>query len=399
MVRLSRRAENVLQSEIRAMTYECARVEGINMAQGVCDLAIPSSVIEGAKAAMDAGRNIYTPAEGFVELRDAIAAATQARYGLSVDPDAEIMISSGATGAFHSTAHALLDPGDEVILFEPYYGYHAASLKAMGCRVRYVRLEPPGWRVNWEALGRTINSRTRAVVLSNPSNPTGKVFRRDELERLARFARQHDLVVFSDEIYEHFVYDGLTHIPPASIDALRERTVTISGFSKIFSITGWRLGYAIAPPEVIQAATQYNDLVYVCPPAPLQLGAARGVLELGVEFYREVAREHRVKRDRFCAALRQAGLTPHRPEGAYYVMADISGVPGADDRERALWILERTGVACVPGRAFYHDDAGRNLARFCFAKKSEVLEEACDRIARLALPARSVSEKAMDSKM
>mgnify|MGYP001068303293 CR=1 FL=1 len=387
-LRISQRAGSVSQSEIRAMTNECVRVDGINMAQGVCDLAIPPSVIEGAKNAMDEGLNTYTPADGFAELREAIAAKLRARYDLAVDPHAEVMVSSGATGAFYTTAHALLNPGDEVILFEPYYGYHAAALDAMGCKVRYVRLEPPRWGLDWEVLESTINHRTRAIVLSNPSNPTGKVFRRDELERLARCVRKHNLVLFSDEIYEHFVYDDLTHLPPAKIEGLRERTVTISGFSKIFSVTGWRLGYAVAPPEVIRAATQFNDLIYVCPPAPLQLGAARGVLDLNDDFYREVAREHRVKRDRFCTALKQAGLTPFRPEGAYYVMADISDVPGADDKERALWILEETGVACVPGRAFYHDDAGRRLARFCFAKQSQVLEDACDRIARLVLPAK-----------
>ncbi len=384
-IRLSRQAGNVLQSEIRAMTRECAHSGGINMAQGVCDLAIPPSVMEGAKAAMEAGRNTYTPADGLGELRDAIAAKLASAYGFGVDPQAEVMVSSGATGAFYSTAQALLDPGDEVILLEPYYGYHAATLAAMGCRARYVRLDPPDWRLDWEALERTITERTRAIVLSNPSNPSGKVFRRDELERLAEIVRKHHLIVFSDEIYEHFIYDGLSHVPPATIEGLRERTVTISGFSKIFSVTGWRLGYAVAPPEVIRAATQFNDLVYVCAPAPLQLGAARGLLELGDGFYREVAREHGVKRDRFCAALEQAGLAPYRPQGAYYVMADIAGVPGADDRQRALWLLEKTGVACVPGRAFYHDESGRDLARFCFAKKSEVLEEACERMARLAL--------------
>lgn len=382
-LRLSHRSGNIMQSEIRAMTGECKRLDGINMAQGVCDLPIPPAVIEGAKAAIDGGMNTYTATEGLAPLRDAIAQKMQRDYGMGVARE-DVLVSQGATGAFYSTAQTLLDEGDEVILLEPYYGYHAATLRAIGCRLAYVRMSPPEWKLEREALERAVSLKTRAVVISNPGNPSGKVFRREELTMLGEFCAAHDLVLFSDEIYEHFVYDGLAHTPPASLPGLRERTVTLSGFSKIFSITGWRLGYAIAPPEVIARAAQFNDLVYVCAPAPLQLGAAEGVVKLEREFYREVAEDHRLKRDRFCDVLEKIGLKPVIPQGAYYVMADISAVEGADDREKALNLLRRSGVASVPGRAFYHDNGGSALARFCFAKREADLEEACRRLEAFA---------------
>ncbi|MGM0594783.1 MAG: pyridoxal phosphate-dependent aminotransferase [Pseudomonadota bacterium] len=381
-LRLSHRSRNILQSEIRAMTAECRRLEGINMAQGVCDLPIPQTVIDGAKAAIDGGVNSYTAAEGLAELRDAIVGKMQRFYGMSVARE-EVMVSLGATGAFYSTAQALLDVGDAVILLEPYYGYHAATLRALGCEIDTVRMQPPAWSLQREALEAAIKPNTRAIVISNPSNPSGKVFSREELEMLAELCQAHNLVLFSDEIYEHFVYGEAEHIPPATLPSLRERTVTLSGFSKIFSVTGWRLGYAIAPEAVIARAAQFNDLVYVCPPAPLQCGAAQGLLQLPPQFYRRIAAEHEVKRERFCQALRSAGLEPVVPQGAYYVMADISALPGADDREKVLDLLARTGVASVPGRAFYHDDGGLNLARFCYAKRDDELEEACRRLSRL----------------
>jgi len=358
------------------------RLQGINMAQGVCDLPVPESVLNGAKQAMDDGYNIYTATEGLPELRRAIAEKMKQFYKLDVSPS-EVLISQGATGAFYTTAQALLDEGDEVVLLEPYYGYHASTLAALGCGLKYARLDPPHWQLTREILEKALSSRTRAILISNPSNPSGKVFSQEELEMLRDICIEHDLVLFSDEIYEHFIYDGRKHIPPALIPGMRERTVTISGFSKIFSVTGWRLGYAMAPPEVIEAAAQFNDLVYVCAPAPLQLGVAQGLAELPFEFYQKIAEEHEEKRNRFCAVLEEIGLKPAVPQGAYYVMADVTHIPGNDDREKALYILEKTGVASVPGRAFYHDESGKNLVRFCFAKEPVVLEDACYRLEKL----------------
>jgi aminotransferase len=382
ILKLSQRSQHISQSEIRSMSIECMKMQGINMAQGVCDLPVPESVLNGAKRAMDNGYNIYTASEGLPEPRQAIAEKMNLFYKLDVSPS-EVLISQGATGAFYSTAQALLDEGDEVILLEPYYGYHAATIAALGCGLSYARLDPPDWQLTRETLEQAVNSKTRAILISNPSNPSGKVFSSEELLLLRDICIEHDLILFSDEIYEHFIYDGRKHIPPASLPGMRERTVTLSGFSKIFSVTGWRLGYAMAPAHVIDAAARFNDLVYVCAPAPLQLGVAAGLAELPVQFYKNIADEHQEKRNRFCSVLEQIGLNPAVPQGSYYVMADVSGIPGNDDREKALYILKRTGVASVPGRAFYHDECGKNLVRFCFAKEVDILEDACRRLEKL----------------
>ncbi len=381
-IRKSQRCAGISQSQIRAMTRECQRVEGINMAQGICDLDVPDCVIAGARDAMDAGANIYTAPEGTPELREAVAAKLSRTHGLDLNPNSEIMISAGATGAFYAVCLALLDPGDEVILFEPYYGYHVSTLHSLGCVPRYVRLQAPDWHLAPAALSDAITPATRAIVVNTPANPSGKVFSLEELNVIAEVAQAHDLAVLTDEIYEHFVYDGRSHVPPVSVPALADRTITISGLSKVFSITGWRLGYAVGPADVIGPATHLNDMVYVCGPSPLQLGAARGLNELSPDYYRAISDEHEVKRDQFCEVLTSVGLTPHVPEGAYYVLADIAELPGGDDHARAMHILERTGVASVPGRAFFADDAGVGLTRFCFAKKQEVLDEACERILR-----------------
>lgn len=381
-LKISQRGKDIAQSEIRAMSRECLRLEGINMAQGVCDLPVPASVFEGAKRAMDDGYNIYTASEGLPGPRQAIAEKMHRFYGMEVAVD-EVLISQGATGAFYTTAQAVLNEGDGVVLLEPYYGYHAATLKALGCELSFARMHLPHRELSREDLEQAIGPTTRAIMISNPSNPSGKVYSLEELEVLRSVCLEHDLILFSDEIYEHFIYDGLTHIPPATLPDMRERTITLSGFSKIFSVTGWRLGYAVAPPHVIEAAARFNDLVYVCAPAPLQMGIAQGLVELPQEFYAKIAAEHEEKRDKFCEVLDRIGLTPAIPQGSYYVMTDVSAIPGADDREKALFILEQTGVASVPGRAFYHDESGKNLVRFCFAKEPDVLDDACKRLEKL----------------
>jgi aminotransferase len=381
-MKLSDRSTTIAQSEIRSMTRACNAVGGINMAQGVCDLEVPRVVIEGAKRAMDEGINIYTPTEGLPVLRQAIASKMKRFYDVDISSD-QVLVSDGATGAFYTACMALLNAGDEVILFEPYYGYHRSTLSSMGAVPIFVRLESPHWELDMKALEAVVTSKTRAMVICNPANPSGKIFTKEELEQIGAFAQKYDLIVFADEMYEHFLYDGVKHITALSIESLRDRCVVLSGFSKVFSITGWRLGYAIAPVEVIEAMAQFNDLIYVCAAAPLQMGAAHGLEKLGAEYYRELSSVHQMKRDLFCEALRDAGLNPSVPSGAYYVMTDISGIAGADDFEKVMAILEKTGVAAVPGRAFYHDDGGKNMARFCYSKPLEVLEDAAQRIRRL----------------
>lgn len=378
-MKLSQRSGTIEQSHIRSMTKACNALSGINMAQGVCDLDVPREVIEGAYRAMNEGINIYTPTEGLPRLRNAIAAKMKRFYEVEIAPE-QVLVSDGATGAFYTACMALLNPLDEVILFEPYYGYHRSTLTSLEIVPTFVRLEAPEWTLDMNALEAIVTPKTRAMVICNPANPSGKVYTREELEQIGVFAEKHDLIVFADEMYEHFLYGDVVHITALCVPVLKERCVVLSGFSKVFSITGWRLGYAIAPIHVIEAMAQLNDLIYVCAPAPLQIGAAVGLESLGDEYYTELARIHEHKRDLFCDALRDAGLNPSVPNGAYYVMTDVSAVAGSDDFEKAMEILGRTGIASVPGRAFYHDDAGKNMVRFCYSKPLEVLEEAAERI-------------------
>lgn len=381
---LSRRNACVMQSEIRNMTLECNRIKGINLSQGVCDTPVPKEVIAGAKQAMDGGINIYTNYAGLKDLRAAIAEKHRRFYGMDVNPENEIIVSAGATGVFYCACFALLDPGDEVIVFEPYYGYHVSTLNVLGAVPVYVRMEPPDWRFSMDDLEKAISPRTKGIIINTPANPSGKVFSLSELENLAAFAVRHDLFVFTDEIYEHFLYDGLIHMPPAKLPGMKERTITISGASKMFSVTGWRLGWCISSAKFSQAIGFFNDLVYVCAPAPLQMGVAAGIMKLGNDYYESLSTDFDKKRTMICEALKVAGLRPYIPGGSYYVLADISSIPGGSSKEKALYILHKTGVASVPGNAFYHDDSGENLARFCFAKEDHILKEACHRLALLA---------------
>ena len=378
-MKLSNRAKNIAQSEIRAMSILCNEKKGLNMAQGLCDLEVPLPVVQGAKEGIDSGKNTYTSAYGNYKLRAAIAKKQNDFYDQGVEVD-NVLVSLGATGAFYATALSLLNEGDEVILFEPYYGYHVATLESIGCKITYIRTTPPLYDIDFNYLKSKISEDTKAILICNPSNPSGKVYTREELESLSEIINQNDLFLFSDEMYEHFIYDGLEFISALSIESLKESTVVISGFSKIYSITGWRLGYAITQKKIIDAASAFNDLVYVCPPAPLQNGILKGLNELPKSYYTDVAIEHQVKRDKFIKALNDSGLSAEYVKGAYYVLADISKLEGEDDKEKVVNLLEKTGIAAVPARAFYQDSKGINLARFCFSKKEEELDIAIERL-------------------
>jgi aminotransferase len=365
------------------MSIECDRIEGINLSQGVCDTEIPLSVRREAQEAIETGVNTYTHYAGFPELREAIAVKQKKFTGMNVNPETEIIVSAGATGALYCACLALLNPGDEVIVFEPFYGYHISTLVATGAVPVYVRMSPPDWSFLMADLEGVVTSKTRGIIINTPANPSGKVFTEAELKQLADFAARHDLFVFTDEIYEHFLYDGRKHIPPATLPGMWERTITISGLSKTFSITGWRIGYSICDARWAQTIGYFSDLVYVCAPAPLQTGVAKGLLTLETSYYENLSKEYAKKRDLICNGLSMVGLKPNIPQGAYYVLADISSLPGKNSKERAMYLLRETGVACVPGEAFYHDDSGENLARFCYAKEDCVLEEASRRLANL----------------
>lgn len=384
-LKLSKRHKWVIQSEIRNMSIECDRLGGINLSQGICDTEVPLEVRRGAHEAIEMGINSYTRYDGLRELREAIAKKQKIFTGLEINPEKEIVVSGGSTGALYCACLALLDPGDEVILFEPYYGYHLQTILATEAVPIFVRLTPPNWSFSRQDLVRVVTPRTRGIIVNTPANPSGKVFNRADLEIISDFAIEYDLFVFTDEIYEHFVYDGEKHIPPATLPGMKERTITVSGLSKTFSITGWRVGYCICDSRWTQAIGYFSDLIYVCAPAPLQVGVARGLMALGPDYYQKISKEYINKRDRLCNALSKGGLEPYVPKGAYYVLSDISKLPGNSSKERAMYLLEKTGVACVPGGAFYHDEGGENLGRFCFAKEDSVLDEACRRIERLKL--------------
>jgi aminotransferase len=377
---LSSRAERIVQAEIRSMSIECEKVGGINLAQGVCDTEIPAPVRQAAHEAIETGINSYTRYDGLAVLRDAISRKMRDYNGIPADPETEIVVSTGSTGAFYCACLALLNPGDEIILFEPYYGYHVNTLLAVEAVPRYVTLQPPDWRFRAEDLESAITPRTRAIVVNTPANPSGKVFTRLELEEIADAARRHDFFVFTDEIYEYFLYDGGQHISPGALPGMAERTITISGLSKTYSITGWRIGYSVAQPQWSRMIGYMNDLVYVCAPAPLQAGVARGLEELTPAYYKSLGLEYVRKRDLICQALDNAGLVPFIPAGAYYVLADASRVSGAGSKEKAMNLLRRTGVASVPGEAFFRGSGGDNLLRFCFAKSDGDLAEACRRL-------------------
>jgi len=379
----SRRSLRIRPSPIRTMSVECAKLGGINLAQGICDTPVPEPVRRAAQEAIESGANAYTRAEGADALREAVAKKLRRHWGVEYEP-AEILITSGATGAFYSAALALLEPGDEVLLFEPYYGYHRNTLAALDLGVKLVPLEPPEWRFDPAALERSIGPRTRALVINTPVNPCGKVFTREELDALAEIAQRRDLIVFTDEVYEHFVFDGRCHRSPAAVPGMRERTIAISALSKTFAITGWRIGWIAAPRTLTDAFAAVNDLVYVCAPTPLQLGCARALEELGEDYYLGIAREYQRKRDRFCEALRSAGLPPYLPQGSYFALADVSRLPGRSGLDRALHLLRSAGLASVPGEAFFDGPEAARTARFCFGKTDADLEEACLRLERLA---------------
>jgi aminotransferase len=381
---LNQRMAGLAYSEIRAMTQACIEAKGLNMAQGVCDTPVPPTVLRAAALAMEQGKNVYSRFDGLPELRQAIAKKLVQYNGIVADPETDVTVSAGATGAFHCACLALLDPGDEVILFEPYYQYHISALLAVEAVPVVVKMRGPDWSFSVADIEHVITPRTRAIIVNSPGNPSGKVFSRNELENIAAIAQQHDLFVLTDEIYEYFLYDGRTHMSLATLPGMADRTITLGGYSKTFSITGWRIGYSVAAARWAQAIGAMNDLLYVCAPTPLQAGVAVGIQELPDSFYRDLARDYQQKRDRFCQALAKAGLTPSIPQGAYYVLADASRLPGTTGKARAMFLLETIGLAGVPGEAFFSGVEGKQFIRFSYAKIDSDIDDACRRLARLA---------------
>ena len=376
MTQISNRLKGLVQSDIRRMSRECERVSGINLGQGICDLPTIPELVEGATEAISSSKATYSKFEGIDVLREKIARKIERFNGFRVDPSTEVIVTVGSTGGFAAAALATLNPGDEVILFEPYYGYHLNTLKVLGIETKFVPLQMPDWSIDFDLLRRTFTRKTKGIVVCTPSNPCGKVFTREELEKIGALCREFNAVAFTDEIYEYIVYDGRRHLSMASI--ARDVTITISGFSKTFSITGWRIGYVVADAQIAKSIGLVNDLFYVCAPTPLQWGVARA-LDIGEEYYRNLAIDYQKKRDMLAEALDEGGFTPYVPQGAYYMLAEVPE-EFANAREAADALIETAHVASVPGPSFYASSRGDRLLRFCFAKDFEALEEACRRL-------------------
>jgi aminotransferase len=379
-IELSKKSAKIIRSEIREMSIACKEQNGINLAQGVCDMETPSVLFNGAIEAFNKNFNSYTQAEGTYEIREAIAQKEFRDKGLVLDAG-NIVLSNGATGAFYSAVLATLNAGDSVIVFEPYYGYHVATLAFAGINIKYVRMDSKNfWSFSTDDIIKQIDKTTRAFIINTPSNPSGKVFSRKELQTLGEIADRYNLFVISDEIYEYFVYDGKKHISPMQIETLKDRTIIVGGFSKSFSITGWRIGYSIASSQVSAAITQFNDLIYVCSPSPFQHAAAAALHELKPQYYENLRDMHFQKREIFCDTLEDLGLNPFVPDGSYYVLADIGKIKAKTSKERALIFLAKTGIAGVPGSAFYHDNFGDDYIRFCFAKEMSIINDVCEKL-------------------
>lgn len=384
--RFASRVRDLVQSDIRRMSRECDRLGGINLGQGICDQPVPAAVKAAAIAAVEADQSAYTRLDGIDELRRRIARKMRDMNGVACDPDGGVVVTIGSTGAFVAACLALLEPGDEVVVFAPFYGYHVNILTLCGARPRFVDLRPPDWSFEADALRAAFSPRTRLVVVNTPSNPTGKVFRDSELALIGDLCREHDVLALTDEIYEYILYDGNRHISLASLPGMAERTITLSGFSKTYNMTGWRLGYAVGPPPLLEKVGVLSDLLAICAPTPLQ-HALVAAFDLPPSYYADLSRDYARKREVSLAACRDAGFEPVPPQGSYYFLMDVSRLGARDDREAAALILERAGVATVPGGSFFpRPEDGRHLVRLCFAKRDADLEEACARLRRLAVP-------------
>ena len=372
------------------MTRLCQRHDGVNLAQGFPDFAAPEELKQAAASALRADVNQYAISWGAKRLRDALVAKTRRVTALEFDPETEVTVCCGSTECMAATLLAIVDPGDEVIVFEPYYENYGPDAILCDARPRFVRLREPDWSYDPAELKAAFTNRTRAIVLNTPNNPTGKVFRRAELEHIAALCRKWNVVAVTDEIYEHILYDGERHVPLASLDGMRERTVTISGASKTYSVTGWRVGWCLAPPALTNAIRKVHDFLTVGAPAPLQEAVA-AALELPESYYRDLAVRYRERRDFLVPALEAAGFRAFSPRGAYYVMTDISAFGFDDDVSFARHLVAEIGVAAVPGSSFYSDPAtGRQRLRFHFARRRETLESAVQRLGRLGSRAPAV---------
>lgn len=380
---LSEKATRFTESVIRGMSVEARKHGAINLAQGMPDFPAPAEVKDAACRAIQADINQYAITWGSRPLREAVAEHAAWHLGLSVDPEAEITVTCGSTEAMLVALMGLINPGDEVILSQPFYENYWPDCVIAGATPRFAAVRPPDWSFDPDELASAFNDRTKAIILCNPNNPTGKVFDRAELEHVAALCRKWDVIAITDEIYEHILYDGRPHVALASLDGMRERSVTIGGMSKTYGVTGWRVGTILAPPHLTAAFRQLHDFVSIGAAAPLQEAGAVAY-RLPRNYYDRLASDYQARRDRFCGALLEIGFDLQMPQGAYYVMTDISAFGASDDVAFAQHLVRDVGVATVPGSSFFLDKAlGRQYIRFCFCKLESTLDEAIKRLKSL----------------
>ena len=379
----SGRASGLVESVIREMTRLAFLHGAVNLSQGYPDFPAPNEIKEAAKRAIDSDINQYAITWGAKSFRDAVARKASQTIGWNVDPQTEVTVVCGSTEAMFAAFLGLLNPGDEVIIFEPFYENYGPDCALTGAVPRFVRLRPPDWRFSISELEAAFNERTRAIILNTPNNPTGKVFDRAEMESVARLCREWQTLAISDEIYDPILYDGQRHLAIASLEGMRERSVTINSLSKTYSVTGWRVGWAIAAPELTNSIRKVHDFLTVGAAAPLQ-EAGVTALALPERYYQGLSEEYAARRDRLLGILEEAGFQCFRPQGAYYIMADISRFGFPNDVQFAEFLVREIGVASVPGSSFYSNPAdGSQQVRFTFCKKEETLDEAGQRLRKL----------------
>jgi aspartate/methionine/tyrosine aminotransferase len=385
---LSDKVSHFTESVIREMTRQAMLYGAVNLAQGFPDFPAPAEIKAAARAAIDADVNQYAITWGAKNLRNAIARQMDVWQGITVDPEKEVTVCCGSTEAMISTLLAVCNAGDEAVIFEPFYENYGPDSILSGAKPRFVKLRPPAsgngeWTFDEKELRAAFDRHTKAIILNTPNNPTGKVFTRAELELIRDLCLEFDVLAITDEIYEHILYDGTRHISIASLEGMRERTVTINGMSKTYSVTGWRVGWAVAPEAITNAIRKVHDFLTVGAPAPLQEAGA-AALSLPPEYYAKLADGYLERRDRLVPALENAGFQCFPPQGAYYVMTDISRFGFPDDVSFTKYLVKEIGVAAVPGSSFYRDARdGAQQVRFAFCKKLETLDAAAEKLATL----------------
>jgi aminotransferase len=380
---ISHKAGQFTESVIREMTRQANLYGAINLSQGFPDFAAPEAIKLAACDAIMADVNQYAITWGAKNFRNAIAEKASWYLGLEVDPEREVCVTCGSTEAMMAAMMAIINPGDEVIVFEPFYENYGPDAILSGATPRYVTLYAPDWHFDEDELTAAFNDHTKAIIINTPNNPTGKVFSRDEMEFIARLCQKWNVIAITDEIYEHILFNGHQHIAMATLDGMRDRTITINGLSKTYSVTGWRVGYTIAPPEVTLAIRKVHDFLTVGAAAPLQEAGAHA-LRLPRSYYDKLQASYDEKRQRLLAVLKDVGFRCYDPDGAYYVMTDITAFGYDDDVEFAKFLVKEVGVAVVPGSSFYHEpQLGRHQVRFTFCKREETLAAAEERLQRL----------------